>query len=140
MSRNDARRHLIAYDIPGDRRRDRLAKCLERHGDRVQYSVFVVDASPARIARLKSEMSTIIVAAQDSVLICDLGLVQCVDQARFAYLGRSRPIMNNGKIVILTQFARPERRRDSPEALACNHRCSCLFQFTQHQADRQALV
>jgi CRISPR-associated protein Cas2 len=46
MSRNDVRRFLVAYDIPSDRRRERLAKCLERHGDRVQYSVFVIDASP----------------------------------------------------------------------------------------------
>jgi CRISPR-associated protein Cas2 len=73
MTRNDARRFLIAYDIADDRRRDRLAKCLERHGDRVQYSVFVVDASPARMACLKNEVSTIIVGGQDSALFCDLG-------------------------------------------------------------------
>ncbi|BBX73995.1 CRISPR-associated endonuclease Cas2 [Mycobacterium shinjukuense] len=99
MSRSDARRFLIAYDIPDDRRRDRLAKRLERHGDRVQYSVFVVDASPARIARLKNEISTIIVTALDSVLLCDLGLVQNVDHGRFAFIGRSRPIMTSGPIV-----------------------------------------
>jgi CRISPR-associated protein Cas2 len=78
----------------------RLAKCLERHGDRVQYSVFVVDASPARMARLRNDMSMIIVAAQDSLLFCDLGLVQNVDDGRFALLGRSRPIMNDGSIVV----------------------------------------
>ncbi|TVS77668.1 CRISPR-associated endonuclease Cas2 [Mycobacterium helveticum] len=100
MTRNDARRFLIAYDIPEDRRRDRLAKCLERHGDRVQYSVFVIDASPARLARLKNEVSTIIVPSEDSVLICDLGLVRSMDKERYAFIGRSRPIMNNGAIVI----------------------------------------
>lgn len=100
MTRNDARRFLVAYDIPDDCRRDRLAKCLERHGDRVQYSVFVVDASPARIARLKSEISAIILAVEDSVLLCDLGLVQSVDQARFTCVGRSRPIMSNGSIIV----------------------------------------
>jgi CRISPR-associated protein Cas2 len=77
----------------------RLAKCLERHGDRVQYSVFVVDASPARMARLRNDMC-IIVAAQGSVLLCDLGLVQNVDDGRFTLLGRSRPIMNDGSIVV----------------------------------------
>lgn len=32
---------LIAYDIPVDARRERLAKLLLEHGERVQYSVFV---------------------------------------------------------------------------------------------------
>ena len=74
MTRRDAHRFLIAYDISDDRRRDRLAECLQRHGDRVQYSVFIVDINPARILRLRREVSTIIVAEADSVLICDLGL------------------------------------------------------------------
>ena len=31
---------VVAYDIPDDRRRTRVAKVLEDYGDRVQYSVF----------------------------------------------------------------------------------------------------
>jgi CRISPR-associated protein Cas2 len=89
MTRRDLRRYLIAYDIADDRRRDRLAKCLQRHGDRVQFSVFVVDASPARILRLRNEIDAIVVAAADSVLLCDLGLTQSSNEPRFSFVGRS---------------------------------------------------
>ena len=34
--------YLICYDIEDDGRRNRVAKCLERWGRRVQYSVFDV--------------------------------------------------------------------------------------------------
>mgnify|MGYP002748130839 FL=1 len=43
MRRDDTRRTLIAYDIPDDKRRGRIAKLLLTYGDRIQYSVFIVD-------------------------------------------------------------------------------------------------
>lgn len=100
MRRDDTRRTLIAYDIPEDRRRNRLAKQLLSFGDRVQYSVFVVDVSPARLTRLKSKIEAIIVRSEDSVLICDLGLVSTVDDGRFTYLGLSRKITDNSSIIV----------------------------------------
>ncbi|HOB49286.1 MAG TPA: CRISPR-associated endonuclease Cas2 [Mycobacterium sp.] len=90
MSRRDLTRVLIAYDIPDDRRRAQLAKCLQRHGDRVQFSVFIVDASPSRILRLRHEVASMIVMSEDSVLFCDLGLTRDSDSSRFAFVGRSR--------------------------------------------------
>lgn len=92
MTRRDLRRFLIAYDIPDDRRRDRLAKCLQRHGDRVQFSVFVVDASLARILRLRHEVASIIVTSEDSVLFCELGRTSDSDESRFSLLGRPKTI------------------------------------------------
>lgn len=42
---------LVAYDIPDDRRRARIAKALLRVGRRVQYSVFLAErGTPAAIA------------------------------------------------------------------------------------------
>lgn len=38
MARRDF--YVVAYDIPDDRRRLRVARLLERYGERVQYSVF----------------------------------------------------------------------------------------------------
>ncbi|RRR69995.1 MAG: CRISPR-associated endonuclease Cas2 [Candidatus Viridilinea halotolerans] len=35
--------YIISYDISVDRRRTRIAKILEGHGQRVQYSVFECD-------------------------------------------------------------------------------------------------
>ncbi len=38
---------LVAYDIPHDRRRDRVAGVLLRYGRRVQYSVFLLERGTA---------------------------------------------------------------------------------------------
>ena len=53
--RDDVRRVLVAYDVPSDRRRGRVAKTLLKYGDRIQYSVFVVDSAPAKLMRLREE-------------------------------------------------------------------------------------
>ena len=73
--RDDARRTLIAYDVPDDRRRARLAKLILSYGDRIQYSVFIVDAAPAKVRRIKDEVQELIDPDEDSVLFCDLGLL-----------------------------------------------------------------
>lgn len=92
MSRDDARRTLVAYDIPDDRRRTRLATKLAKYGDRLQYSVFVVDSAPAKLLRMKSEIEEILDFQEDSVLFCDLGRLSELDENRFSFLGYSREI------------------------------------------------
>jgi CRISPR-associated protein Cas2 len=93
------RRWLIAYDVVEDARRTRIAHRLEAHGDRVQYSVFVVDLRPARLVRLRTELAQMI-DTSDSVLVVDLGLVANLTPARFSYIGRQRPITPSGPLVL----------------------------------------
>lgn len=100
MSRSDVRRILVAYDIPADARRTRLAKALSTFGDRVQYSVFVVDAAPVRIARLRRRLEHLMVEDEDSILMCDLGPVTGVAEQRFTVLGRQRPITHAESFII----------------------------------------
>lgn len=100
MSRDVARRYLIAYDIPQDRRRSHLAHKLESYGDRIQYSVFVADISPARLHRLRRDVSLIIDVVEDSVLLCDLGPLVTVGDGRFEFLGKSRSITSNTSIIV----------------------------------------
>ncbi|WJZ03453.1 CRISPR-associated endonuclease Cas2 [Corynebacterium freiburgense] len=100
MRRNDVRRTLIAYDVPDDRRRTRLAKKLLSYGDRIQYSVFVVDAIPAKVIRLKDDIREIIDNTEDSVLLCDLGLLPDIGESRFSYIGVTRPVTDNEAIII----------------------------------------
>ena len=38
--RDDVRRVLVAYDVPSDRRRTRVAKTLLKYGDRLSCTVF----------------------------------------------------------------------------------------------------
>ncbi|MBL8237411.1 MAG: CRISPR-associated endonuclease Cas2 [Bryobacterales bacterium] len=44
---------LVAYDIPANRRRARVAKLLTSFGERVQYSVFECHLTPARYLELR---------------------------------------------------------------------------------------
>ena len=86
LMRDDVRRVLVAYDVPSDRRRTRVAKTLLKYGDRIQYSVFVVDAAPAKLLRMRGELEGVIKADEDSVLLCDVGLLSSVDEQRFSYV------------------------------------------------------
>lgn len=76
--RRDARRTLIAYDVPDDRRRTRIAKALEAYGCRAQYSVFLVDVGAVKLARLIRHLESL-VEVEDSILVCDLGLADDPD-------------------------------------------------------------
>lgn len=98
--RSDTRRHLVAYDIPDDRRRSRVAKELSKFGDRVQYSVFIVDAGPVKLARVRRAVEALLVHHADSVLICDLGLVHDGLGDRFQWLGVERHTTMPGDFVV----------------------------------------
>lgn len=76
MTRSDVHRYLVAYDISDDRRRLRVSSALQSYGDRVQYSVFIVDASRVRIERARRSLLSIIDPKTDSVLFCDVGPLQ----------------------------------------------------------------
>lgn len=97
---SSVRRMLIAYDVPDDRRRARVATALKSYGDRVQYSVFVADLAPVRIARMRRAVEQLIALDQDSVLICDLGPADGVEQRRFQFLGRQRGITGTDSFVV----------------------------------------
>lgn len=84
--RDDARRTLIAYDVPSDRRRTKLAKLILSYGDRIQYSVFIVDAAPAKVRRIKDEVQELIDPDEDSVL--------------FSYIGRVREVTESDVLIL----------------------------------------
>lgn len=54
------RRLLVAYDIAEDRRREQIAHLLESYGDRVQYSVFIVDGRPAAFIRMRRRLESLV--------------------------------------------------------------------------------
>lgn len=100
MSTAESHRHLIAYDIANDRRRTQIAKLLERYGDRVQYSVFVVECNASRLLRLRVSLDKLIERSEDSVLICDLGRTSSIPAWTAYYLGRSRPITGSSSLIV----------------------------------------
>ncbi len=86
------RRMLVAYDIVDDRRRDRVAVALQEHGERVQYSVFLVDGRPATFVRLRSALGGLIDLDVDTVMFCDLGNRESAVKHSIAHIGKRRPL------------------------------------------------
>jgi len=66
-----ARRHnyLVAYDIPDDARRLKVARLLERYCERKQYSVFMCWLYSRQLERLKEELLKLTIAEEDNLLI-----------------------------------------------------------------------
>lgn len=63
----DRHRYVISYDIPEDRRRMRVARVLEGHGERVQYSVFECVLTDAQFDGLWKELGRLIEPKEDSL-------------------------------------------------------------------------
>ena len=57
--------YLICYDITDDRDRNRVARILERYGDRVQYSVFEVHLGrPEQLSCIERELREILAESE----------------------------------------------------------------------------
>ena len=64
---------VVAYDIPDDRRRTRVAKLLDDYGDRVQYSIFEMNLdSDRRFEAMQHRLQQTIDPTEDSVRIYHL--------------------------------------------------------------------
>jgi len=100
VSADNVHRFLIAYDIVSDHRRNRIAHTLESYGDRVQYSVFIVDAKPAKIVRLRAALQRHIDASEYHALICDLGPLARDPCRAIEFLGRAPAITGQGPLIL----------------------------------------
>lgn len=63
---------LVCYDIPDNRRRNRVARLLESHGERVQRSVFECDLDTRRQARLRDRLMAMIDPDEDKLRFYNL--------------------------------------------------------------------
>ncbi|ABC21954.1 CRISPR-associated endonuclease Cas2 [Rhodospirillum rubrum] len=62
-------RYVICYDIVDDKRRLKVAKCLDSYGSRVQFSVFEVLVSKPLMTRMVRELGALINAKTDRISI-----------------------------------------------------------------------
>ena len=65
-------RLLVAYDITDDRRRNQTCRILLDYGQRVQESVFWLEADEPLIAHMRERLRTVIDLDADSVWILPL--------------------------------------------------------------------
>lgn len=64
--------YLIVYDVMEDKRRLKVAGCLEALGERVQKSVFEAYLTPAELEKLMKRLAKLACHAEDSVRVYDL--------------------------------------------------------------------
>ena len=93
-------RYLVAYDISDDARRGRIAVTLQAFGERVQYSVFLVDGKPADFVRLRSRLKRLVHGDSDRVILCDLGPRELARE-KTTYLGRSAKLTGDSDALIV---------------------------------------
>lgn len=67
MSLHAHARWLVTYDISDPKRLARLFKLLKKNGVPVQYSVFLVEASAAKMGALVVQMAKVVDANADDV-------------------------------------------------------------------------
>ena len=60
-------RYVVSYDIVLDRRRNKVARALAGHGERVQYSVFECLLTKSQFERLWAELKDLIAPEEDSL-------------------------------------------------------------------------
>ena len=67
MSRHDTVRWVVCDDIRDETRGLQVLRFMKNHGMPLQYSVFIVEASAARMHRLMIELEALIALAVDDV-------------------------------------------------------------------------
>jgi CRISPR-associated protein Cas2 len=67
MSRHDTLNWLVSYDIADPRRLMRVHRALKKEGTPMQYSVFWVQASRARMGAIMAQLATLIDERADDV-------------------------------------------------------------------------
>ena len=100
MNADSVHRFLIAYDISDDPRRSRVAKAPESYGDRIQYSVFLVDAKPAKLLRLRAALRRVMDLDGDCALICDLGPLSYGGRRRMEFIGHPPDYTREGPLIL----------------------------------------
>jgi CRISPR-associated protein Cas2 len=71
--------YVVSYDVPDDRRRNRMAKTLLGFGERVQDSVFECLLDAGQMHELRRRLDKLIDANADSVRFYNLGAVTSAD-------------------------------------------------------------
>lgn len=92
------RRYLIAYDIADPVRLRRICTLMEDHGERLQYSVFLCDLTPAERVELEERAVRIMNLGHDSLVQIDLGPASA--PAAVHAIGRPRRLPASGPRIV----------------------------------------
>lgn len=90
--------YVIAYDVVNDRRRLKVARLLERYGERVQYSVFEMYLSDQEWQQVQKNLQRLLNSQEDSVRVYRL-CAMC--RTRTMHLGVGETLPPPGPVVIV---------------------------------------
>ena len=71
---------VVAYDIKDDKRRNRIAKCLQGYGSRVNFSVFECILKAGPFMKMKEELNRLTKQKDDNVRIYQV-CRECIKKA-----------------------------------------------------------
>lgn len=96
MARRDF--YVVAYDIPDDGRRLKVARLLERYGERVQYSVFEMHLTREEWDRLWRALTHLLVEQEDHLRVYRLCLA-C--REAIGIWGQGEPTPPPGPVLVI---------------------------------------
>ena len=82
-------RYIVTYDISDPSRLRKVFKLMKGFGEHLQLSVFRCDLTKMTLATMKAELSGIIHAKEDQVLIIDVGPTEGRGEEVFESLGKA---------------------------------------------------
>jgi CRISPR-associated protein Cas2 len=88
-------RYIVTYDVGDPARLRKVFKLLKGYGEHLQLSVFRCDLSAVSLARMKAELTEVIHALEDQVLIVDVGPTEGRGEEVFESLGK--PYVDEGR-------------------------------------------
>ena len=96
---------LVSYDIESDKLRAKVAKILEAHGERVQYSVFECHLKPREYARLKSRLEKVVSrAAEEETKSVRFYRLCSSCEGRIELIGQGRVTKGRSILHCMSQF------------------------------------
>lgn len=98
--RKEVMRYVVCYDIPDDKRRIKIARCLDGYGDRIQFSVFEALLDQTLIEKLTAKLQNLIDEAEDSVRIYPL-CAACASKSRQLGLVETGPKIGEETVFIV---------------------------------------
>lgn len=91
-------RYVVAYDVPDNRRRNRAARHLEAHAERLQKSVFEAVIDPVDMDRCLATLKAILDAGEDSLAV--YRLCRTCDRNR-SYFGQANQSIGDEEVFIV---------------------------------------
>ena len=92
--------YVVTYDVADDKRRLQVAKILESHGRRLQYSVFWCCLGAPRLAQLRGQLDPLLSEGEDQVLFFHLGPHEGRAQRAVTWLGSTFHPPKKGAFIV----------------------------------------